>query len=111
MTKQKNTLELMAKGAISGIAGTVALTAGMQLLPALMTQATPLDPQRDMPDEPNVKLVEEVMLALWGTLPADQTKAVGGQFIIGAMARAGCYLCVAARSLPSRPTHMAYCWD
>ncbi|MEZ4616037.1 MAG: hypothetical protein R2867_11120 [Caldilineaceae bacterium] len=43
MTKQESTLELMAKGAISGIAGTVALTAGMQLLPALMTQATPLD--------------------------------------------------------------------
>ncbi|MEZ4616036.1 MAG: hypothetical protein R2867_11115 [Caldilineaceae bacterium] len=28
-----------------------------------------------------MSLVEEVMLALWKTLPADQTKAVGGQFV------------------------------
>lgn len=80
MTQQENTLELMAKGAIAGIAGTAALTAGMYLMPHLLPQRSHIDPQRDLPEEPNVRLVEEAMMALWGTIPDDRTKAVGGQF-------------------------------
>ncbi|MEZ4864941.1 MAG: hypothetical protein R3C14_26745 [Caldilineaceae bacterium] len=81
MRQQANILELITKGALAGLAGTAALTAGMMVMPHLLPQDGPLDPQRDQPEEPNVKLVEDVMLALWGTLPSQQTKAVGGQFI------------------------------
>lgn len=81
MAHHESTLELIGKGAVAGIAGTAALTVGMQLLPHLLPQSGPLDPQRDQPEEPNVKLAENIALALWGRLPSDQTKAAGGQLI------------------------------
>ncbi|MCB0080140.1 MAG: hypothetical protein KDE47_04395 [Caldilineaceae bacterium] len=79
-TNEESNLELILKGAIAGLAGTAALTVGMSLMPHLLPQRSHIDPQRDQPDEPNVRLVEEAMMALWGTLPSDRTKAVGGQF-------------------------------
>lgn len=76
---EESTLALIGKGALAGIAGTAALTAGMMLMPQILPQTGPLDPERDQPQEPQEKLVESVMLALWGTLPDDQTKMIAGQ--------------------------------
>jgi hypothetical protein len=81
MAHQESTLTLIAKGAAAGIAGTAALTAGMMLMPHVLPQTGPFDPQRDQPQEPNDKLVESVMLALWGTLPDEQMQAIAGQVV------------------------------
>ena len=81
MAHQESTLELVAKGALAGIAGTAALTVGMMLMPHVLPQTGPFDPQRDQPQEPQEKLVESVMLALWGTLPDEQVKAVSSQAV------------------------------
>ncbi len=79
MTHHQSTLGLIAKGALAGIAGTAALTAGMALMPHVLPETGPFDPERDQTTQPQEKLVESVMLALWGTLPDQQTKAIGGQ--------------------------------
>ncbi len=79
MAHQESTLELIGKGAIAGLAGTAALTAGLMLMPHVLPQTGPFDPERDQPKEPQNKLVESVMLALWGTLPDEQNEAIAGQ--------------------------------
>lgn len=79
MAHQENTLELVGKGALAGLVGTAALTAGMMLMPHVLPESGPFDPERDHRKEPNEKLVESVMLALWGTLPSERTETVGGQ--------------------------------
>jgi hypothetical protein len=79
MTHHESTLSLVAKGAVAGLAGTAALTAGLMLMPHVLPQTGPFDPERDQPQEPQEKLVESVMLALWGSLPDDTTKLIAGQ--------------------------------
>ncbi len=81
MAHQESTLALIAKGAVAGLAGTAALTAGMMLMPYVLPERGLFDPERDQPEEPNDKLVESVMLALWGTLPDEQVKATAGQVV------------------------------
>ncbi len=81
MAQQESTLELISKGAIAGLAGTAALTAGLMLMPYVLPQTAPFDPERDQPKEPQDKLVESVMLALWGTLPDEQLEAIAGQAV------------------------------
>lgn len=81
MAHQESTLELIGKGALAGLAGTAALTAGMMLMPHVLPQTGPFNPERDQPKEPQNKLVESVMLALWGTLPDEQTEMMAGQAV------------------------------
>ncbi|MEZ4736996.1 MAG: hypothetical protein R3E79_58695 [Caldilineaceae bacterium] len=82
MSNQESLLQVAAKGAIAGIAGTAALTVGMQLMPQVMAPLGMAEGQRDdQPEEPNVRLVEKATLVLWGKVPEQATKMVGGQFI------------------------------